>query len=191
MIIDLQSGLVKNIPYFPSPNFNERPANQVIDLLVIHNISLPPGEFGGDHVKAFFHNKLDIQSHPYFKEIANLKVSSHLFIRRTGDILQFVPLTKRAWHAGESTFKGRKNCNDYSIGIELEGTDKIPYTALQYEKLTQITVAIMQCFPHITPDKIVGHSDIAPSRKTDPGAAFDWQQYMSLVDKITMNYQLK
>ncbi len=185
MKIDLKKGLVSGATFHPSPNFNERPLNQEIDLLVIHNISLPPGEFAGEFVQDFFTNKLDSSQHPYFKEIADLKVSSHLYIRRSGELWQFVPLTKRAWHAGKSSFAGREDCNNFSIGIELEGTDLIPYTAKQYEQLAEVSCAIMRHYPKITPNQIVGHSDIAPSRKSDPGPSFDWQYYRELVQKLT------
>ncbi|MBI2791976.1 MAG: 1,6-anhydro-N-acetylmuramyl-L-alanine amidase AmpD [Gammaproteobacteria bacterium] len=176
-------GLLTGADYHPSPNFDERPPHQDISLLVIHNISLPPGEFAGDFVQAFFTNKLDTNQHPYFKEIGHLKVSSHLFIRRNGDVWQFVPFTKRAWHAGKSSFQGQSDCNNYSIGIELEGTDFIPYTEVQYEKLAQVTAAILAQYP-IKLENIVGHCDIAPIRKTDPGPSFDWQHYKKLVYKL-------
>ncbi len=185
MKIDLKKGLVSGARFHSSPNFNERPLNQEIDLLVIHNISLPPGEFAGDYVQDFFTNKLDSTHHEYFKEIAELKVSSHLYIRRSGELWQFVPLTKRAWHAGKSSFAGRPDCNNFSIGIELEGTDFLPYTPKQYEQLAEVSCAIMHHYPKITPNQIVGHSDIAPSRKSDPGPSFDWQHYRELVQKLT------
>lgn len=183
MKIDRKNGLLKDAIYHPSPNFDDRPHNQVVSLLVIHNISLPPGEFSGDFVQAFFTNKLDINQHSYFKEIEHLKVSSHLFIRRSGDVWQFVPFTKRAWHAGKSSFQGQTDCNNYSIGIELEGTDLIPYTQEQYEKLAHVTAAILAQYP-IKLENIVGHCDIAPIRKTDPGPSFDWLHYKKLVCKL-------
>ncbi len=176
-------GLLSSATYTPSPNFDERP-HQEIDLLVIHNISLPPGEFAGGFVQDFFLNKLDINHHPYFKSLAQLKVSSHLFIRREGEIFQFVPFAKRAWHAGKSLYKGRENCNNFSIGIELEGTDTMPYTEQQYHQLAQTTCALMCTYPKITHDNIVGHSDIAPTRKSDPGPAFDWSYYKKLVCEL-------
>jgi AmpD protein len=182
LTINRATGLLKDAIYHPSPNFDERP-NQEISLLVIHNISLPPGEFKGDYVQAFFTNKLDVNHHPYFKEIGHLKVSSHLFIRRNGDVWQFVPFTKRAWHAGKSSFQGQTDCNNYSIGIELEGTDLIPYTQEQYEKLAHVTAAILAQYP-IKLENIVGHCDIAPIRKTDPGPSFDWLHYKKLVCKL-------
>ncbi len=152
-----------------------------VDLLVIHGVSLPPGEFGGPWIDALFQNRLDPQAHPYFGPIAGLKVSSHLLIRRDGELIQYVDLTKRAWHAGVSSFQGRERCNDFSIGIELEGTDDLPYASSQYQVLAEVSRTILTRFPAITPDRIVGHSDIAPGRKTDPGPAFDWERYRRLL----------
>jgi len=143
----------------------------------VHNISLPPGDFSGDSIEQFFCNQLDASAHPYFREIADLKVSSHLLIRRDGSTLQFVNLWDRAWHAGRSSFQGEDECNDFSIGIELEGTDDTPYTDEQYDCLTELTMRIMAAWPDITQERITGHSDIAPGRKTDPGPAFDWQRF--------------
>ncbi len=162
------------IDYIPSPNCNDRPDPEDISLIVIHNISLPPGQFDGDAVIKFFTNQLDFSSHPYYQKIKDMKVSSHLFLRRNGSWIQFVPFAKRAWHAGESSWEGRANCNDYSIGIELEGTDSEFYTDEQYEQLRIMLVKLRVQYPKITPDRIVGHSDIAPARKTDPGSSFDW-----------------
>lgn len=165
----------------PSPNWDERPVGTRVDLLVIHGVSLPPGEFGGPWIDALFQNRLDPQAHPYFGPIAGLKVSSHLLIRRDGELIQYVDLTKRAWHAGVSSFQGRERCNDFSIGIELEGTDDLPYASSQYQVLAEVSRTILTRFPAITPDRIVGHSDIAPGRKTDPGPAFDWERYRRLL----------
>jgi len=148
-----------------------------IDLLVIHNISLPPGEFGGPYIEQFFCNALDKGAHPYFQDIATMRVSSHLLIRRDGELVQFVPLQMRAWHAGASCFNAQTQCNDYSIGIELEGTDEQPYAEAQYAVLIEVSQLLMDAFPGITAGRIVGHSDIAPARKTDPGLAFDWDRY--------------
>lgn len=148
-----------------------------ISLIVIHNISLPPGEFDNGCVEQFFCNQLDHRSHPYFGEIEGMKVSAHFLIDRQGQVIQFVPLHKRAWHAGVSSFKGRDACNDFSIGIELEGTDTEPYTCRQYRSLIALTRTLMQTYPQITAERIVGHSDIAPGRKTDPGLAFDWNKF--------------
>ena len=161
-----------------SPNFSDR-LSEEISLLVIHNISLPPGQFGNNFVDQFFTNKLDPNKDPYFEEIYEMKVSSHLFIDREGLLTQFVPFDRAAWHAGVSEFKGRDNCNEFSIGIELEGTDDLEYSPNQYKTLTEATKALMEAYPNISLDNIVGHKDIAPVRKTDPGEAFDWDLYKS------------
>lgn len=160
-----------------SPNQNARPSSTDIELLVIHNISLPPGEFGTSAIKQFFCNELNNESHPFYKEIAGLKVSAHLVIDREGRLTQFVPFSNRAWHAGESLFCGRSNCNDYSIGIELVGTDFEPFTDSQYFSLAKVTKLLLKAYPKMSHEKIVGHSDIAPGRKTDPGPCFDWGRY--------------
>lgn len=160
-----------------SPNFDVRPDVNDISLLVIHNISLPPGEFGTGCVRQFFCNQLDHAAHPFFREIEGVRVSAHFFIDRQGGLTQFVATTARAWHAGQSCFQGRSMCNDYSIGIELEGTDDRPYTDEQYQTLRALTRALMIRHPQIVPDRLTGHSDIAPGRKTDPGPAFDWARY--------------
>jgi AmpD protein len=165
----------------PSPNQDERPPDSVIDLLVIHNISLPPGEFGGPWIDDLFLNRLDPAIHPFFRDIHRLRVSSHLLIRRDGRLIQYVPLDKRAWHAGRSSFRGRDQCNDFSIGIELEGTDDQAYTEAQYVTLGKVTGDILARFPAITPARIVGHADISPGRKTDPGPAFDWHRYHQMI----------
>lgn len=164
-----------------SPNHNERPPGATIDLLVIHNISLPAGQFGGGHIEALFCNQLDCGLHASFADLRGLEVSSHLLIDRQGGIIQFVPFAKRAWHAGKSMFCGRENCNDFSIGIELEGTDHLPYTPAQYRELVAVTNALRCYYPGISADRIVGHCDIAPGRKTDPGPAFDWAFYKQSV----------
>ena len=184
MEINLNTGLMSRAQVCLSPHCDARPVGEVIDLLVIHGISLPPGEFGGNHIQDFFSNQLNIAMHPYFQSIAALKVSSHLLISRTGALWQFVPFNQRAWHAGHSEFMGRGDCNNFSIGIELEGTDEIAYTAAQYHCLTKVTHAMMRCYPQISWPRIVGHSDIAPGRKTDPGPSFDWVHYKKLVDKL-------
>lgn len=160
-----------------SPNYNPRPPATVVDLLVIHNISLPPGQFGGGYVEALFCNCLDCAAHPAFADLHGLTVSAHLLIDRCGAITQFVSLHDRAWHAGVSCFLGRSNCNDFSIGIELEGTDMLPYADAQYDQLVTVTNVLCDYFPALLPTRIVGHSDIAPGRKTDPGPAFDWLRY--------------
>lgn len=160
-----------------SPNCDLRPEQINLDLLVIHNISLPPGEFGGNQVVQFFCNQLDCDSHSYFDQLRKLKVSSHLFIKRDGSVIQFVPFNQRAWHAGRSSYCGRQECNDFSIGIELEGTDETPYEPIQYSNLVSITQSLLNTYQSLSQDAIVGHSDIAPERKTDPGPAFDWQHF--------------
>lgn len=173
----IRDGYLTTATQCPSPNANQRPSGQVIDLLVIHNISLPPGKFGTGCVQDFFSNRLDISKDPYFQTIAELKVSAHLFIERDGAITQFVPFDLRAWHAGVSSFQGVASCNDYSIGIELEGCDNIAYTDAQYEALAKVSREILAAYPEITLERIVGHNQIAPGRKTDPGEAFNWQRY--------------
>lgn len=165
-----------------SPNFNDRPEGAGISLLVIHNISLPPGQYGGGYIEQFFQNRLPVAEHEFFDSIKELQVSAHLLIERSGRVVQFVPLTKRAWHAGVSCHEGIENCNDFSIGIELEGTDHQSFTSEQYERLVAITKDIQSKFPAIKAGRIVGHSDIAPGRKTDPGPAFDWDRYL---DKLS------
>ena len=162
---------------------NTRPANEV-SLLVVHNISLPPNQFGGPFIEDFFCNQLDCTAHDYFQEIHTLQVSAHLLIRRDGSLVQFVPFNQRAWHAGVSEFEGRDNCNDFSIGIELEGADHIAYEACQYDVLAKVTQALMQSYPAITPSRIVGHNQIAPQRKTDPGESFDWPTYQTLLGSV-------
>ncbi|MDQ7050339.1 MAG: 1,6-anhydro-N-acetylmuramyl-L-alanine amidase AmpD [Enterobacterales bacterium] len=175
-------GILSQAKSTASSHYNQRPNPEDISLLVIHNISLPPGDFNGQFVEQFFCGKLDFASHPSFADLENLKVSSHLFIRRDGELIQFVNLNDRAWHAGVSEFEGRENCNDYSIGIELEGTDFEAFTELQYKKLSQVTLEIMHNYPKITNHRICGHSDIARGRKTDPGPFFDWGYYRKLMN---------
>ena len=179
--MEIENHLIKNIEYIKSPNFNERSENYSIKLLVIHAISLPPKEYGGDYVEKFFLNKLKISDHEYFKEIKDLKVSSHLYIKRDGEIIQFVPFNKRAWHAGESSFNGEFDCNDFSIGIELEGSDCDKFTDHQYQVLIDVTKQLMKKYPDIKKNSIKGHSDIAPGRKTDPGDKFEWTRYLSKI----------
>ena len=182
--VDTVTGRLDPARQVACPNFDARPPGAVPGLLVLHGISLPPGQFGGPEVEALFTNRLDWDAHPFFGEIRGLEVSAHLFIRRDGSVVQFVPLTKRAWHAGPSCFRGRDCCNDYSIGIELEGEDETPYDDRQYTALQGLIHAILGAFPAITPREIAGHSDIAPERKTDPGPAFDWfRLYDGLVDQ--------
>lgn len=169
----------KDVRWIKSPNYDQRPVKDDISLLVIHNISLPPGEFGGCHVDQLFQNTLDPEYHPYFKEICHLKVSSHVLIDREGAVVQYVPFHKRAWHAGESEFEGRSACNDFSIGIELEGSDDQPFTSIQYQKLAELIEVLLRSYTNLSSGNIVGHSDIAPGRKTDPGPHFDWLRLKS------------
>ncbi|WP_371373505.1 1,6-anhydro-N-acetylmuramyl-L-alanine amidase AmpD [Thalassotalea aquiviva] len=164
-----------------SPHHDQREQGE-ISLLVIHNISLPPGKFGSHHITDLFLGRLDPSDDPSFADIYQLKVSAHCLIRRNGEVIQYVPFDKRAWHAGVSCFDGRERCNDFSIGIELEGTDSLAYTDAQYCVLENISQAIMQAYPKITKDRIKGHCDIAPERKTDPGESFDWVRYKSALN---------
>lgn len=164
-------GWLSGVRHIASPNCDARPLGERVSLVVIHNISLPPGEFGGPGVEALFSNRLDPAAHPYYAQIQGLRVSAHFFIRRDGELIQFVPCGLRAWHAGVSQWQGREQCNDFSVGIELEGTDTEPFTTAQYESLDIVLSALRRTYP-IT--DIVGHSDIAPGRKTDPGPFFDW-----------------
>ncbi|QIB51240.1 1,6-anhydro-N-acetylmuramyl-L-alanine amidase AmpD [Pseudomonas sp. OIL-1] len=173
-----QDGWLTDARACPSPHFNARPAGEDISLLVIHNISLPPGQFGGGFVQQFFAGQLDPDRHPYFALIASMRVSAHFLIERDGSLFQFVSCLDRAWHAGASRFGDRPGCNDYSIGVELEGTDTEAYTAAQYLTLTELTRALQAAYPAITPYRITGHEFIAPRRKSDPGPAFDWQHYL-------------
>jgi AmpD protein len=168
------TGLLAQCQYLPSPHCNERPNGGEIDLIVIHGISLPAGEFGHSYIEDFFCGKLDFAAHPDLADIKDLRVSAHLLIKRNGEVVQFVPFIKRAWHAGVSSFAGRSGCNDYSIGIELEGTDDIAYEAEQYEQLAKIIKALKIAYSAISNDRIVGHDTVAPGRKTDPGPAFVW-----------------
>ena len=171
------TGLLRGARVVLSPNCDARPDPADISLLVVHAISLPPDEFGGRWVEDFFTNRLDISAHPYFATISSLKVSAHFFIDRRGRLTQFVPLHRRAWHAGVSSWQGRERCNDFSIGIELEGCDTKPFTLRQYARLARLARALMRLYPAIKPARVVGHSDIAPGRKTDPGPHFDWARF--------------
>lgn len=182
MRLDPASGWCDDVRHCPSPNFNERPAAE-ISLLVIHNISLPPGQFGTGRVQQFFQNQLLVDEHPYFASIAELKVSAHFLIERDGAITQFVPTLGRAWHAGVSRFDGREGCNDFSLGIELEGTDELPFSDAQYQSLNALVGELRRHYPAISPERICGHSDIAPGRKTDPGPCFDWARLRAALDE--------
>lgn len=161
----------------PSPFCDQRAESSDISLLVVHNISLPPGQFGGPYIEQFFAGQLDPNEHPFFQVIHNMGVSAHCLIRRDGEVVQFVPFSARAWHAGASSFAGRERCNDFSIGIELEGSDFVAYTDKQYQALIEITREIQKRYPEITLPRITGHQFIAPLRKTDPGLVFDWVRY--------------
>ena len=176
MQLDPTSGWCHDVRHCPSPNFNERPHGE-ISLLVIHNISLPPGQFATGKVQEFLQNRLDATEHPYFEGIIELRVSAHFLIERDGKITQFVSCLDRAWHAGVSSFEGREACNDFSLGIELEGTDDLPFSDAQYQALIGLTRQLQAAFPAITLQRICGHSDVAPGRKTDPGPAFDWTRF--------------
>jgi AmpD protein len=187
--MQLKNGWLVGVKHVPSPHFDCRPEDETPSLLVVHNISLPPGEFGGPWIDALFTGTLDPQAHPYFAGIAHLRVSAHCLIRRDGEIVQYVPFNKRAWHAGASKYQGRERCNDFSIGIELEGTDTLPYTDAQYQQLTAISDVLIQVYPAIV-DHMTGHCDIAPERKTDPGPAFDWMRFRTLVE-VTSNKEMK
>ena len=179
----IKEGWLTQCRQLQSPNYNRRPAENCISLLVIHNISLPPGQFGGCYIEDFFCNQLPIDAHLCFAELAGVQVSAHLLINRLGETTQFVNFKDRAWHAGVSFFQDTDNCNDFSIGIELEGADTIPYTDAQYSELVRVTRLLIATYPLLTEERIVGHSDVAPNRKTDPGPAFDWQRYYQALRK--------
>ncbi len=174
---DVESGLIPEARQVQSPNCDERPPGRELELIIVHGISLPPGEFGGEWIDRMFTNCLDPDAHPYFMEIAEQKVSSHLLIRRDGELVQYVSLWKRAWHAGASCYQGREQCNDFSIGIELEGVDTVAYTDRQYDVLCDTINGLRQAIPSLATAPVVGHSDVAPDRKTDPGPAFDWHRF--------------
>jgi N-acetyl-anhydromuramoyl-L-alanine amidase len=179
--VDLESGLLRGARQIASPNFDSRPAGVETDLIVVHGISLPPGDFGGPWIDRLFTNTLPPHEHPYFAEVAPLRVSSHLVLDRDGEVTQYVRFTDRAWHAGKSIYKDREACNDYSVGVELEGTDTVPYAAAQYGALAEVVAALVAAYPRLSPQRLVGHSDIAPGRKTDPGPAFDWPRARRLI----------
>ena len=173
MLLDPVTGWCAGVRHCPSAHCNERPQGE-ISLLVLHNISLPPGQFGTGRVQEFFTSGLNASEHTYFAGIVDMRVSAHFFIERDGQISQFVSCLQRAWHAGESSFAGRENCNDFSLGIELEGTDDLPYSEAQYDALVPLVQQLLAAYPALSVERICGHSDIAPGRKTDPGPAFDW-----------------
>jgi len=180
--VDISDGLISPARLVVSDNRDARPDGATPRMIVLHGISLPPGQFGGAEIEALFTNRLDWRAHPYFEEIRGFEVSAHLLIRRTGEVVQFVPFSERAWHAGESCFRGRDRCNDFSIGIELEGEDHSPYDDRQYEVLASVISAIQRAYPAISTRDLAGHCDISPGRKTDPGPAFDW---LRLYDALT------
>ena len=179
--IDAATGLLIGVRQVLSPHCDELPSGAAIDLIVIHGISLPPGEFGGPWIDRLFTGCLPAGAHPYFAAIVGSRVSAHLLIRRTAEIVQYVPFERRAWHAGPSQYLGRSSCNDFSIGIELEGTDETPYTGAQYAALAALITALLGAYPTLSGQAIVGHSDVAPGRKTDPGPAFDWPRLRALL----------
>ncbi len=171
---EIRDGWLVEARRVPSPNCDDRPPGLEPELVVVHGISLPPGVFGGPYIDALFTNTLEPDAHPFFAEIQDLRVSAHLLIRRDGSLVQYVPFHRRAWHAGVSSFQGRERCNDFSIGIELEGADEVPYEAAQYQALARVIRLLAAAYPGIGPGRVVGHCHIAPGRKTDPGPAFDW-----------------
>lgn len=172
-LVDI-AGMCSGARWIPSPNHDERPDDARVELLVIHNISLPPGEFGGEWITDLFLGRLHPGAHPYFAGLAGVRVSAHFLVRRDGEVIQYVPCELRAWHAGASSWKGRERCNDFSVGIELEGTDELPFTDAQYDSLAELTRALLGRYGRLD---VAGHSDIAPGRKTDPGPHFDWARY--------------
>jgi AmpD protein len=181
LTLNADSGLIGGVAQVLSPHFDERPTGALPELIVVHGISVPPGEFGGPWIDRLFTGNLPADGHPAFAPIAAMRVSAHVLVRRDGSLRQYVPFGARAWHAGQSSYGGRPACNDFSIGIELEGTDELPYEAPQYESLAQLIRALCVAYPTLSPDRVVGHSDIAPGRKTDPGPAFDWQRLQALL----------
>jgi AmpD protein len=182
LAVDAASGILRGVRQVASPNYDARPAGTLVDLIVVHGISMPPGDFGGPWIERLFTNDLPPAAHPYFAEIGPLRVSSHLLVQRDGSITQYVKFTDRAWHAGRSQFEGRDACNDFSVGIELEGADTVPYEAAQYDALAEVVAALCAAYPGLRPERTVGHSDIAPGRKTDPGPAFEWARARGLMD---------
>lgn len=180
--IERATGLLAGVRQVLSPHFDARPKGVTPDLIVVHGITLPPGEFGGPWIDHLFAGDLEPDAHPLLREHATLRVSAHAVIRREGVITQYVPFGMRAWHAGVSEYQGRSGCNDFSIGIELEGTDAVPYTDPQYESLGALVKALLATYPTLSAARIAGHSDIAPGRKTDPGPLFDWQRWRKLLE---------
>ena len=181
--IDSATGLLTGVRQVLSPHCDARPAGTVAELLVVHGISLPPGEFGGPWIDRLFTGTLPPEAHPFFRELAAARLSAHALVRRDGAIVQYVPFGERAWHAGASHYRGRSTCNDFSVGVELEGTDDTPYTEAQYQRLAALAAALLAAYVSLSAEHIVGHSDIAPGRKTDPGAAFDWPRFRALLSE--------
>ncbi len=179
--VDAENGVMRGVRQIESPNHDARPEGVECDLIVVHGISLPPGTFGGPWIDYLFTNALPKDAHPYFATIGDRKVSSHLLVRRDGEITQYVNFNDRAWHAGQSNYAGRDACNDFSIGVELEGADTTPYADVQYQVLANIVAALCRAYPKLSRQRLVGHSDIAPGRKTDPGPAFDWLRARRLI----------
>jgi len=188
--VNPDTGLISPARQHLSPNRDLRPEGATLDMVVIHGISLPPGEFGGGEIEALFLNTLNWDAHPYFDEIRGMQVSAHLLIRRDGELVQFVPFTERAWHAGESSFRGRACCNDFSVGIELEGDDETPYDERQYAVLPAVLRAVTAAYPQITAGEIAGHCDVSPGRKSDPGTAFDWPRLYDALEENIENDKL-
>jgi AmpD protein len=189
--VDLKSGLMRGVRQIASPNQDARPAGVEADLIVVHGISLPPGEFGGPWIDRLFTNSLPADVHPYFAEVGSLRVSSHVVVARDGAVTQYVGFTERAWHAGKSMYQGREACNDFSVGVELEGTDTLPYEPAQYAALAEVVAALCAAYPRLSPDRLVGHSDVAPGRKTDPGPAFDWPRARRLITEAAYGKPLR
>jgi AmpD protein len=180
---------MRGVRQIASPNHDSRPQNVDADLIVIHGISLPPGEFGGPWIDRLFTNTLPVEAHPYFNEVGSLRVSSHLVVTRDGAVTQYVRFTERAWHAGKSVYQGREACNDFSVGVELEGTDTLPYEDAQYRALAKVVAALCAAYPRLSPERMAGHSDISPGRKTDPGPAFDWPMARRLIGEASRRIQ--
>jgi len=185
--IDPATGLLSAVRQVLSPHYDSRPPGVVPELLIVHGISLPPGEFGGPWIDRLFTGQLPPDGHPYFKEIEGLRVSAHALIRRDGEIVQYVPFGERAWHAGKSEYRGRSACNDFSIGVELEGAQDIAYTDAQYTQLAVLTRVLLDAYATLTPEHIVGHSDVAPGRKDDPWPSFDWARFHALLARHLPN----
>jgi AmpD protein len=182
-----RSGHLVGVRQVRSPNQDRRPRGQDAELVVIHGISLPPGKFGGPVIEQLFTNRLPANGRPFLEGLRGLKVSAHVLVRRTGEIVQFVPFHRRAWHAGESRFNGRERCNDFSVGVELEGTDELPYEAGQYRRLAEVIAALRRAYPGLWRAPVVGHSDVAPGRKTDPGPAFNWRRFARCLARAEQN----